>query len=236
MGGNQVQVFREVPKESQENVTPLPYSGRGAVVRSLAAAVDIRDGYTHEHSHQVSELAAAIARRIGLPSRQIELIGEGGWLHDVGKIGVPDAILTKKGSLSREEWDKIREHPLLGKRIVEQAQLTDLVPLVLHHQEHYDGTGYPAHLKGEDIPLGARIIAAADAYHAIRSDRPYRAGRSHTEATHELQRCAGRQFDPQVVDALVAILDGSTECEAQEHSESPASTLTRPAAAFGAPA
>jgi diguanylate cyclase (GGDEF)-like protein len=214
MGGNQVQLFREVPSDNQGNVVPLPRSGRGAIVRSLAAAVDIRDGYTHEHSHKVSELAAAIARRIGLPAPEIELIGEGGWLHDVGKIGVPDAILTKKGSLSPEEWDKIQQHPFLGKRIVEQAQLMDVVPLVLHHQEHFDGTGYPDHLSGEAIPLGARIIAAADAYHAIRSDRPYRPGRSHHEATCELRRCAGQQFDPKVVDALLAILETSSESPA----------------------
>ena len=236
MGGNQVQLFREVPNDNQENVVPLPHSGRGAIVRSLAAAVDIRDGYTHEHSNRVSELASAIARRIGLPTPEIELIGEGGWLHDVGKIGVPDAILTKQGSLSPDEWDKIQQHPLLGKRIVEQAQLMDVVPLVLHHQEHYDGSGYPDHLSGEDIPLGARIIAAADAYHAIRSDRPYRPGRSHQEATCELRRCAGQQFDPQVVDALLAILDASTELRAGgNRAEASFPAMQQRVAAFGAP-
>ncbi len=236
MGGNQVQVSREVPGGTPDNVTPLPRAGRGAIVRSLAAAVDIRDGYTHEHSHHVSELAAAIARRIGLPAPEIERIGEGGWLHDVGKIGVPDAILSKKGSLSREEWDKIQQHPLLGKQIIEKAQLTDLVPLVLHHQEHYDGTGYPDRLRGEAIPLGARIIAAADAYHAIRSDRPYRLGRSHQEATTELRRCAGRQFDPRVVDALVSILDGSLEAGVVEKPGAIGSSLRRRPAAFSASA
>jgi diguanylate cyclase (GGDEF)-like protein len=209
MGGNQVQVFHDLPGAATDNVAPLPHSGRGAIVRSLAAAVDIRDGYTHEHSHRVSELAAAIARRIGLPAPEIALVSEGGWLHDVGKIGIPDAILTKSGSLSADEWETIKEHPRWGKKIIEQApELMDVVPLVLHHQEHYDGTGYPDHLSGEDIPLGARIIAAADAYHAIRSDRPYRPGRSHREASEELQRCAGHQFDPHVVTALLAILDG----------------------------
>jgi diguanylate cyclase (GGDEF)-like protein len=208
MGGNQVQFYRELPSATPDEPAPLPHSGRGAIVRSLAAAVDIRDGYTHRHSHKVSELAAAIARRIGLPAPEIALIGEGGWLHDVGKIGVPDAILSKKGALSEDEWRSIRQHPVLGKKIIEQApELMDVVPLVLHHQERYDGSGYPDHLRGEQIPLGARIIAAADAYHAICSDRPYRSGRSHVEARDELLRCSGRQFDPRVVDALVAILD-----------------------------
>ncbi len=212
MGGNQVQLIRDLPSDPLGNVFALPHSGRGAIVRSLAAAVDIRDGYTHEHSHKVSELAAAIARRIGLPAPEIALVGQGGMLHDVGKIGVPDAILTKKGSLSPEEWENIRQHPFLGKKIIEQApELRDVIPLVLHHQEHYDGSGYPDRLVGEDIPLGARIIAAADAYHAIRSNRPYRSGRSHSEATEELHRCAGHQFDPRVVDALIAILDSSED-------------------------
>lgn len=208
MGGNQVQFYRELPSAAPDDLVPLPHSGRGAIVRSLAAAVDIRDGYTHRHSHKVSELAAAIARRIGLPAPEIALVGEGGWLHDVGKIGVPDAILSKKGALSEDEWRSIRQHPVLGKKIIEQApELTDVIPLVLHHQERYDGSGYPDHLRGEQIPLGARIIAAADAYHAICSDRPYRSGRSHAEARDELLRCSGRQFDPRVVEALVAILD-----------------------------
>jgi putative nucleotidyltransferase with HDIG domain len=177
--------------------------------------VDVRDGYTREHSRLVSELSAAIARRIGLPSSDVARISVGALLHDVGKIGVPDAILTKQDGLTPEEWDCIREHPGLGKRILEQApELTDVMPLVFHHQERWDGTGYPQQLRGDDIPLGARIIAAADAYHAIRSDRPYRSGRSHREAMRELRRCSGEQFDPHVVDALLAVLDSDAELRA----------------------
>ena len=209
LGGNQVQLSRELPgRDAPDNVVSLPRSGRGAVVRSLAAAVDVRDRYTQDHSRLVSELSAAIARTVGLPSTDIARIKDGALLHDVGKIGVPDAILTKEGCLTPEEWKSIRQHPVLGKRIIEQApELQDLMPLVLHHQEHYDGTGYPHRLRGDNIPMGARIIAAADAYHAIRSDRPYRSGRTHVEATREHQRCSGGQFDPVVVDALVAILE-----------------------------
>jgi diguanylate cyclase (GGDEF)-like protein/putative nucleotidyltransferase with HDIG domain len=216
MGGNQVQLSRDLPtREQVGNVVSLPHSGREAIVRSLAAAVDVRDGYTREHSRLVSELSAAIARRIGLPSGDVARISVGALLHDVGKIGVPDAILAKEGQLSAEEWECIREHPELGRRIVEQApELTDVVPLVFHHQERWDGTGYPAKLSGEDIPLGARIIAAADAYHAMRSDRPYRAGRSHREAMRELLRCSGGQFDPRVVEALLAVLDNDAELRA----------------------
>ncbi len=226
MGGNQVQLARDLPtREQTGNVLALPYSGREAIVRSLAVAVDVRDGYTREHSRLVSELSAAVARRIGLPSSDIARISVGGLLHDVGKIGVPDAILTKADQLSAEEWECIREHPELGKRIVEQApELTDVVPLVFHHQERWDGNGYPGRLRGEDIPLGARIIAAADAYHAMRSDRPYRAGRTHREATRELLRASGEQFDPRVVDALLAVLDN----DAALRTLTPVETETQP--------
>jgi diguanylate cyclase (GGDEF)-like protein/putative nucleotidyltransferase with HDIG domain len=222
LGGNQVHLAGDLPaREQVGNVVSLPHSGREAIVRSLAAAVDVRDGYTREHSRLVSELSAAIARRIGLPGTDVARISVGALLHDVGKIGVPDAILAKEGKLSAEEWDCIREHPGLGKRIVEQApELMDVVPLVFHHQEHWDGTGYPAQLRGEDIPLGARIIAAADAYHAMRSDRPYRSGRTHREAMRELLRQSGEQFDPRVVEALLAVLDNDAELRALATQES----------------
>ena len=114
----------------------------------------------------------------------------------------------RRGSLTAAEWDAIRQHPVLGKTILEQApELRDVVPAVLHHQERWDGTGYPDRLAGEAIPLPARIISAADAYHAIRSDRPYRPGRTHDEALAELCRCAGAQFDPRVVTALIGALE-----------------------------
>jgi HD-GYP domain-containing protein (c-di-GMP phosphodiesterase class II) len=208
LGGNQIQLYRELPtREAPDNVVSLPHSGREAIVRSLAAAVDVRDGYTHTHSNLVSELSAAVARRFGLPASEVGRVRVGALLHDVGKIGIPDAILTKAGGLSPEEWEFIQQHPVLGKQILEQApELTDISPLVLHHQERFDGTGYPGKLAGDDIPLGARIIAAADAYHAIISDRPYRSRRSHSDAVRELSRCSGAQFDPSVVHNLLTVL------------------------------
>lgn len=233
MGGNQVQAACDTPTGyPAHNVVPLPHSGRGAIVRSLAAAVDVRDGYTSHHGQMVSELAAAIAKRMGLPSTEVSSIRIGGYLHDVGKIGVPDAILSKKGSLSSDEWEKIRQHPVLGKQIVEQApELTDVIPLVLHHQERFDGSGYPNRLQGEDIPLGARIIAAADAYHAIRSNRPYRSGRTHEEASRELARCSGRQFDPRIVQALLAVLEEDEDLLQMTVSENFVSLTTTASAA-----
>ena len=221
MGGNQIQLYRELPaKEAPDNVVQLSHSGREAIVRSLAAAVDIRDGYTHTHSSLVSELSAAVARRLGLTPAEVGRVSVGALLHDVGKIGIPDAILTKEGALSQEEWECIREHPVLGKEILAQApELTDVTPLVLYHQERYDGTGYPSSLSGDAIPLGARIIAAADAYHAIISDRPYRSRRSHRDAVSELNRCSGAQFDPDVVDNLLDILETDQEVRALLPSE-----------------
>lgn len=197
------------------------------IVRSLAAAVDVRDRYTHSHSRVVSALAAAIGRELHLSTAEVGRVTIGGLLHDVGKIGVPDAILTKEGALTEEEWDSIKQHPVLGKRVIEQApELRDVVPLVLHHQERYDGTGYPFHLKAEEIPLGARIIAAADAYHAIRSDRPYRSGRTHAEAVPEMLRCAGTQFDPEVVHALLRALESDDNLRGMMISPVPASLST----------
>ena len=208
LGGNQVQSYQNIPApKDPENVIPLS-SRREAIVQSLATAVDLRDGYTHEHSKFVSELSAAVARRIGLAAREVSRIAVAALLHDVGKIGIPDSILTKESGLSPEEWECVKRHPLLGKQILEQApELADVIPLVLHHQERYDGTGYPHQLRGHRIPLGARIIAAADAYHAIRSNRPYRQGRCHREALRELHRCAGTQFDPDIVEVMMQVLE-----------------------------
>ena len=212
LGGNQVQTYRELPHRGDiPSAADAGAPSHSTIVRSLAAAVDIRDRYTHSHSQLVSALAQAVARQMGLAASVVNQVAIGALLHDVGKIGVPDAILTKEGSLTQEEWESIKQHPILGKTIIEQApELRSVVPLVLHHQERFDGTGYPAKLKGDDIPLGARIIAAADAYHAIRSDRPYRSGRTHDETVPELKRCAGTQFDPVVVEALLGALNSDT--------------------------
>jgi diguanylate cyclase (GGDEF)-like protein/putative nucleotidyltransferase with HDIG domain len=225
LGGNQLQVYRQLPTEDRPESTE-PDQGRSTIVRSLAAAVDVRDRYTHSHSHLVSELSAATARALGLQGSEVSRVRIGGLLHDVGKIGIPDAILTKQGPLTVEEWTIIREHPVLGKRIVEQSpELADVVPMVLHHQERWDGSGYPDGLDREAIPLAARIIAAADAYHAIRSDRPYRSGRTHGEAVKELRRCAASQFDPRVIGALIECLDVDRALQSMPSSSGDSSSV-----------
>ena len=199
MGGNQVQLARDLPaREVVGNVVSLPHSGREAIVRSLAAAVDVRDGYTREHSRLVSELSAAIARRIGLPSSDVARISVGALLHDVGKIGVPDAILAKEGQPLPRRVGMHPRAPRAGQAHRRAGSRAHRRGAAWCSTIRSAGTA-PAtrqQLRGDDIPLGARIIAAADAYHAIRSDRPYRAGRTHREAMRELRRCSRRAVRP----------------------------------------
>jgi two-component system, cell cycle response regulator len=216
LGGNQLQLHGRIPEGEPEPERGHDTSTAAHTpVRTLAAAVDVRDRYTHSHSRFVSDLSAATAATLGLAGPDVSRVRVGALLHDVGKIGIPDAILSKEGPLTQDEWAIIRQHPVLGKTIVEQSpELADVVPLVLHHQEHYDGGGYPSGLSRDSIPVGARIIAAADAYHAIRSDRPYRSGRNHAAAVEELRRCAGSQFDPDVVGALIESLEGEPKLRA----------------------
>ena len=148
------------------------------VVTSLASAIDAKDEYTKGHSTSVSRYAVALARAINLPEKEVERIKLGSLLHDVGKIGIPENVLKKPTKLSDEEWEIMKQHPNIGAEKVLQPNpsLHDLIPIVKYHHEHWDGSGYPNRLKGTDIPLAARIVSIADAYHALISDRPYRKG------------------------------------------------------------
>ena len=179
-----------------------------AAVRALAATVDIRDSYTMHHSEQVSLLARRIGEEMGLPEEELEVIELAGLVHDIGKVGIPDSILQKPGPLSPVERSIMTNHSMLGATILERAgMLADLAPLVLHHHEWYNGCGYPGKVGGEDIPIGAAILAVADAFDTMVSDRPYRRGMSVAQAREELRRCSGAQFHPEVVKALFAALD-----------------------------
>jgi putative two-component system response regulator len=176
-------------------------------IKVLALALDARDHYTHGHSREVTEYAVAIAKEMGLPVKEIEIIRDAGILHDIGKIGIPDAVLLKPGRLTEEEYEQIKKHPEIGKSILQPVNcLADKIPLIYHHHERVDGTGYPAGLAGENIPLGARILAVADAYQAMTSDRPYRKALSMQIAIGELEKFKGKQFDPQIVDIFLRIL------------------------------
>lgn len=169
-------------------------------VEALTAAIDAKDHYTSHHSKQVTRFAIDIARKMQLPDKEIETIREACQLHDLGKIGIHDYILTKPGKLTQQEWKDMQTHPLKGMEILKPLGfLREVIELVKEHHERFDGRGYPAGLKGNNILLGARIIAVADAFSAMISERPYRKRMSKEEALEELRRQAGHQFDPRPV-------------------------------------
>jgi diguanylate cyclase (GGDEF)-like protein/putative nucleotidyltransferase with HDIG domain len=177
-----------------------------AAVMVLAETLDIRDTGTARHSQTVARYAAMIARELGLDDDLVERLRMAGLLHDVGKIGVPDSILRKPGALSEAEYAEMKRHSELGARILAGANLDDISDWVLGHHERPDGRGYPRGLRDGEIPLEAKILAVADSYEAMTSDRVYRAALGHAAAQDELRRCAGTQFDARVVDALVTAL------------------------------
>ena len=180
-------------------------------IRALAAALDARDPYTAGHSDRVSVLSVAIARALGLAPEAIEVVRLGALLHDIGKIGVPDEVLLKPGKLTPAEFDIIKQHPVAGARILRSVPfLVPHIPIVELHHERPDGRGYPYGLRGDDIPMAARIVHVADAYDAITSKRAYRAARPASEALRELWRCAGTEFHAEVVGALATALPGVT--------------------------
>ena len=177
------------------------------VVTSLASAIDAKDTYTKGHSTGVARYSEALARAAGLEEKEIERIKLGAILHDVGKIGIPENILKKPSALSDEEWQIMKQHPTIGvdKVIKPNRQLQDLIPIVKYHHERYDGKGYPEGLKGEDIPLAARIVSVADTYHALVSDRPYRKGMNIEKACQILKEGAGTQWDKELVRIFISI-------------------------------
>jgi diguanylate cyclase (GGDEF)-like protein/putative nucleotidyltransferase with HDIG domain len=184
-----------------------PFRAQAHVIEALATALVERDRYTGEHSAFVVDMARTVAGAMGLDEVEVERVGHAALLHDIGKVGMPDRVLHKTGPLVGEEWDVMREHPVIGERILRAIPgMGSVARIVRHEHERFDGTGYPDGLAGEEIPLGSRIILACDAYHAMTSDRPYRAGLGHEHAVAELVRCAGSQFDPRIVAALVGQL------------------------------
>jgi putative nucleotidyltransferase with HDIG domain len=172
---------------------------------SLAGAVEARDGYTGAHLERVTRYAQAVGMALELDRDQLRTLWIGALLHDIGKISIPDSVLNKPSALSLDELRVMREHPRLGAAILEQSSfLASAVPAVLHHHERWDGDGYPFGLRRGEIPIEARVLAVADTYDAIISDRAYRPRRPEQAAVDELLRCRGTQFDPEVVDAFIA--------------------------------
>jgi putative nucleotidyltransferase with HDIG domain len=177
----------------------------------LAETLDLRDLGTSRHSQTVGRYAEQIARALQLGPMRIARLRAAGVLHDIGKLGIPDAVLHKAGPLDDEELTEIRRHPELGASILEHANLRDIATWVLAHHERVDGHGYPSGLRGEEIPLEARVLAVADAYEAMTADRPYRSALPRGEALDELRRGAGEQFDGAVVRAFLRVLDTDAE-------------------------
>ncbi len=199
-------------EESTRHLTKLYEDLRSTYMRTikvLAKTIDARDHYTHSHSENVAKYATAIAEEMKLAVKEVELIREACELHDLGKIGVEDSILSKTSGLNEQEWEQIKNHPLIAAEILEPLTfLNGATELIRQHHEHFDGSGYPKGLKGEEITLGARIIHLADAYEAMRSARSYRkTPLSKEDAVAEIRQNRGTQFDPWVVDVFLKIVD-----------------------------
>jgi putative two-component system response regulator len=174
-------------------------------IKALAQALEAKDEYTQGHSERVAEVAVGIANYLSLSESEINDMWLAGFLHDIGKIGIQETVLNKPGKLSPSEWQMIQQHPVLAERILcPIEELSEVIKIVRHHHERYDGSGYPDGLSGSDIPLGARILSVADAYDALTSKRPYRDALSHEDAVAVLEESAGTQFDPVIVRAFLS--------------------------------
>jgi diguanylate cyclase (GGDEF)-like protein/putative nucleotidyltransferase with HDIG domain len=175
------------------------------MVNSLAETVDAKDSYTMQHSKNVSKMAGRLAKAAGFSEEAIQKIEAAGILHDIGKIGVPDNILNKPGRLTDDEMLIIKNHPVTSSHIIESTSLKDLAQIIRAHHERWDGMGYPDGLKGENIPIESRILAVADTFDAMTTDRPYRKGCNIDEAVAEVKKCAGSQFDPYFADIFASM-------------------------------
>jgi putative nucleotidyltransferase with HDIG domain len=193
-------------------------------LEALLGALDLKDAETEFHSRRVTAFTMAIAREMGMPKEEIEVIARGALLHDIGKIAISDAILHKPGKLTEDEMATMKEHCYLGYKILSPIPyLAEAAEIVYAHQEHYDGTGYPRRLKGDEIPLGARIFAIADTLDAMRSKRVYRDAQSIQAVRKEIDRWSGRQFDPQIVKVFLGMPDNIWEDLRKDiHEQSPA--------------
>ena len=193
--------------EAQYRITELEDRGRRqtiAMAVTLVSLIDLRDRYTGSHSSRVANYSRDIAVQLGLTDTETDGIVLAASLHDIGKIGVPDHVLLKPGKLTEDEFGWIKKHPEYGWMALRNVEgFEQESQMVLHHHERLDGRGYPAGLRGSEIPLGSRIIAVADSFDALTTDRPYRPGRGQLAALQEIMRCSGTQFDPAVVDAFV---------------------------------
>ena len=198
--------FVDAPLSLQEEADRARTAGLANTVYALARAVDLKDGYTHQHSARVAQYAAVLAREMGMNEEEIDQIRTAGILHDVGKVGVADAVLLKPARLTDDEFLEMQRHATLGRDIVEGAGMPEIADWVLYLHERWDGRGYPEKLAGEEIPLASRVLGVADAFEAMTSSRLYRRGMPVEKALTELEKSAGAQFDPQVAQRMVDLV------------------------------
>jgi diguanylate cyclase (GGDEF)-like protein len=214
-GGNRVYLSSKILSESQDNAGTYARRNGLSAVYALVSTVEVKDPYTYGHSRKVNTYAVALAEAIGLSPEEVSRVSTAALLHDIGKIGVPDKVLNKKGKLNAEDWEAIKAHPRLGATIVGNVpNLVPCVSIILHHHERWDGSGYPEGLKGEEIPIEARILAIADSFEAMSSARPYRPALCGEKVLKELHRGAGSQFDPGLVEVFIGIIEAGLPEEA----------------------
>ena len=203
----QMQEIKRINEELEETNEKLEQAYLESV-QTLRYTVEAKDTYTRGHSDRVSEYSVLIGRKLGLPEEQLKILRIGGLFHDIGKIGIPDSILQKNAKLTDDEYSEIKNHPSIGAHILGAATIfKDIIPIVKHHHERYDGRGYPSGLAGENIPYLARIAAVADTFDAMTSKRSYRDALDLQYVKDEFERCKGTQFDPQIAEVFINILN-----------------------------
>lgn len=203
----QMNLIRDINDELKDTYDKLQKAYMESI-QTLRFTVEAKDTYTRGHSDRVSEYSVLLGKKLGLSEEDINTLKIGGLFHDIGKIGVPDSILLKESKLTDDEYSEIKNHPSIGAHILSNATIfKDVVPIVKHHHERYDGNGYPGKLKGEEIPYLARIAAVADAFDAMTSRRTYRDSLAIDTVKSEIERCKGTQFDPILADVFLDILN-----------------------------
>ena len=207
----QMQEIKRINAELEETNEKLEQAYLDSV-ETLRYTVEAKDTYTRGHSDRVSEFSVLIGKKLGLPEEQLKILRIGGLFHDIGKIGIPDNILQKESKLTDDEYSEIKNHPSIGVHILGSAEIfKDIIPIVKHHHERYDGRGYPSGLKGEEIPYIARIAAVADTFDAMTSKRSYRDALDLQVVKDEIKRCEGTQFDPEIAEVFLEILNNEYE-------------------------